>query len=116
MSVVSTSPATLFGETWVQLTDKFLIGAGGSYGVNVTGGETVHTLTAAELPSHGHRAINFWQEAFGSNRNITPTTVSGTGNLDGATWKAITVPLTGSDSAHNNMSPYLVVYMWKRIA
>lgn len=54
LSVSSTSPATLFGGTWVQLKDRFLIGAGNSYSVNATGGATTHTLTTAEMPSHTH--------------------------------------------------------------
>ena len=37
ISVNSTSPASLFGGTWEQLKDRFLIGAGNSYAVNATG-------------------------------------------------------------------------------
>lgn len=49
-----TSPASLFGGTWTQIQNRFLIGAGGSYAVNATGGEATHTLTVAEMPSHNH--------------------------------------------------------------
>ena len=39
ISVDSTSPATLFGGTWVQLKDRFLLGVGDTYSsVNATGG------------------------------------------------------------------------------
>lgn len=66
LSVNSTSPATLFGGTWEQIKDKFLLGVGDTYTtVGNTGGAasqsytpegTVdnHTLTTAELPSHTH--------------------------------------------------------------
>ena len=54
MSVNSTSPASLFGGTWTQLKDRFLVGAGNSYSVNSTGGEATHKLTANEMPSHTH--------------------------------------------------------------
>lgn len=50
----NTSPASLFGGTWTQIQNRFLIGAGGSYAVNATGGEATHTLTAAEMASHNH--------------------------------------------------------------
>ena len=54
LSVVSTSPATLFGGTWEKLQDRFLVGAGNSYSIGATGGEATHTLTTSELPSHKH--------------------------------------------------------------
>lgn len=70
ISVNSTSPATLFGGTWEALRDRFLIGAGNSYAVNGTGGQTSvsytpagsnsggsvgnTTLTTNQIPSHNH--------------------------------------------------------------
>ena len=54
MSVNSTSPATLFGGTWVRLKDKFLLGAGDTYTAGDTGGAATHTLTTSEMPSHSH--------------------------------------------------------------
>lgn len=65
MSVASTSPSLLFGGTWEQLEDRFLIGAGanhqagdtgGAESVSYTPGGTVenHTLTTSEIPSHNH--------------------------------------------------------------
>lgn len=54
MSVNSTSPSSLFGGTWVQLKDRFLLGAGDTYSNGATGGAATHTLTAAEMPGHTH--------------------------------------------------------------
>lgn len=70
MSVNSTSPATLFGGTWQQLQNRFLIGASSTYAVNATGGATSvsytpagsnsggavqnTTLTVNQIPSHNH--------------------------------------------------------------
>ena len=54
MSVNSTSPSSLFGGTWVQLKDRFLLGAGDTYSAGATGGAATHTLTAAEMPGHTH--------------------------------------------------------------
>lgn len=47
-------PGTLFGGTWVQIKDTFLLTAGDTYQAGTTGGEASHTLSVAEIPSHGH--------------------------------------------------------------
>ena len=49
-----TDPGTLFGGTWQQIKDRFVLAAGDSYTVNNTGGEKTHTLTKEEMPSHNH--------------------------------------------------------------
>ena len=54
MSVANTNPGTLFGGTWVQLENRFLIGAGTNYVAGNTGGNTQVTLTENQLPSHNH--------------------------------------------------------------
>ena len=71
MSVNSTSPATLFGGTWVQIQDTFLLACGSTYSNGATGGaasinlshthtmEHTHTtgdftLTTAHIPAHTH--------------------------------------------------------------
>lgn len=54
ISMNSTSPATRFGGTWVQITDKFLYCTKSS---KTTGGSTTtksHTLTVAQIPAHSH--------------------------------------------------------------
>lgn len=54
MSVTNTSPSTLFGGTWVQIEDTFLLAAGTNHAAGDTGGEETHTLTTAEMPTHNH--------------------------------------------------------------
>ena len=54
MSVNSTNPKALFGGTWVQIKDRFLLAAGTIYKAGATGGEATHTLTESEMPSHKH--------------------------------------------------------------
>jgi hypothetical protein len=108
MSVNSTSPATLFGGTWERLENRFLLGAGSDYAAGTTGGEAEHTLTVNEMPSHRHTILATTQgTAFGSNY-INPS--NGSRNSTDQT------ELTGGGQAHNNMPPYLAVYMWKRTA
>lgn len=57
MSVISTNPSTLFGGTWQQLQNRFLLGAGSSYSNGATGGEATHKLTVNEMPSHQHDRV-----------------------------------------------------------
>ena len=51
LSVVATSPAVLFGGTWVQISDSFLLAAGSTYGAGTSGGVAAHNHTSA---AHNH--------------------------------------------------------------
>ena len=106
MSLVSTSPATLFGGTWEALDDgRVLIGANSTYPANSTGGEATHKLTVDEMPRHSH-----------SYMGPTGNTVSNSGSNDRPTPQQNSVTgSTGGSQPHNNMQPYLAVYMWRRI-
>lgn len=109
MSVESTSPASLFGGSWTQLQGRFLIGASSSYTAGSTGGEATHVLTVSEMPSHNH---------WGSAR-FEYDTKSGThpsAEKDGINVNLPETDNTGGGAAHNNMPPYLAVYMWKRVS
>ena len=54
MSINNISPANFIGGTWESIQDRFLLGAGDSYSIGTTDGETQHTLTTAEMPNHIH--------------------------------------------------------------
>ena len=118
ISVNSTSPATLFGGTWVQIKDTFLLAAGDTYAAGDTGGEAEHTLTVDKLPENiGTFRTLSWNSdnaatgAFSMTEQLADRADT-TGNLYGtAQYK-----LSGGGQPHNNMPPYLAVYMWKRIA
>ena len=56
ISVNSTNPGALFGGTWEQIQEKFLLSAGDTHTAGTTGGEFTHTLTTAEMPVHNHTA------------------------------------------------------------
>lgn len=112
MSVNSTNPANLFGGTWEQIQGKFLFGMDSSYPAGSTGGEITHKLTIDEMPEHEH--IIYYPNGGGpyGNANISYPEGSGT-NM---TWCAemCKTASTGGGAAHNNMPPYLSVYIWKR--
>ena len=51
----STNPASLFGGTWVQIKDRFVLACGDTYKtVGATGGESSVTLSVSNMPSHSH--------------------------------------------------------------
>lgn len=117
MSVNSTSPATLFGGTWEQVKDRFLLGAGNTYTAGNTGGEASHTLTIAEMPSHYHDKITlskWYLSNWATSGNVDSIPVGGGSTTNGT--NGFRTSNTGGGGAHNNMPPYLVVYMWKRTA
>lgn len=114
MSVNNTSPGALFGGTWEQLPDRFLLGAGTTYTAGNTGGAATHTLATTEIPSHTHKAgSNSGYYAYGGD-STTNGPASGSGYR--TSFASIDTGSAGGGQAHNNMPPYLVVYMWKRTA
>ena len=50
----NTNPGTLFGGTWTQIKDRFILAAGDSYSNGATGGAATVTLTVSNMPSHKH--------------------------------------------------------------
>jgi hypothetical protein len=113
MSVNSTSPATLFGGTWKAIQGKFLLGAdGNTYKAGNTGGEAAHTLTESEMPSHKH---SIWFPNDGGEQSAA-IGYPDTGSKNTYYAEASKTSGTGGGSAHNNMPPYLSVYIWKRTA
>lgn len=108
MSVNNTSPSVLFGGTWAQLKDRFLLGAGDTYTAGDTGGEASHTLTTGEMPAHSHD-IKLISSAVQSGSHFSRLASNGTDNSG-------IISNTGNGNPHNNMPPYLVVYMWQRTA
>lgn len=50
-----TSPATLFGGTWVQVKDRMILAVGDTYkSAGLTGGSATTTLVRNNIPSHNH--------------------------------------------------------------
>ena len=115
ISANSTSPASLFGGTWESISGRFLLAAGSTYSAGSTGGEATHTLTVNEMPSHNHHV-----PTGGTSGSYTTTayTVKGNGYYDPGTGSLSTASTSdkGRGQPHNNMPPYLAVYMWKRVS
>lgn len=110
MSTTSTSPAELFAGTWERIKDRFLLAVGDTYTAGSTGGEAQHTLTVNEIPSHSHPvpSLNKWLSPSGEGVDQNYSVVSNINTQASGS--------TGGGQAHNNMPPYLAVYIWKRVA
>lgn len=119
----STSPASLFGGTWEQLKDRFLLGAGDIYAAGGTGGEAEHTLTTPEIAEHEHPGLHYDSPTGGPISLYTPDgsypeafALSYTQRANGDAPTKIYTAKAGGSEPHNNMPPYLAVYMWKRVS
>ena len=116
----STNPATLLGfGTWSSFgAGRVLVGIDSSDTdfdtSQETGGAKTHTLTTTELPSHTHTHTVQTGRSFSSSIGNAPV-VQGSDNTVLSS-SAVTTSSTGGGSAHNNLQPYIVVYMWKRTA
>ena len=114
ISANSTNPHDLFGGTWEQLRDRFLLGCGTKENGTI-GGEENHTLSVSELPSHNHGIYSGYGE--GSNNTDAYRYQFWASAAQG--WHEsgqLATSYRGNGQAHNNMPPYLAVYMWKRIS
>lgn len=111
------NPQTAWGGTWKKTADgRCLIGANNTYPLGSMGGESTHTLTIEELPRHSHGIYgvdlrdgsNTLQKPYFSYKDQGQTTSYISGIMG--------TELTGNSNAHNNMQPYLAVYIWERTA
>ena len=113
ISVVSTNPATLLGiGTWDAFaTGRMLVGFDAGQTefdtVEETGGEKTHTLTTAEMPAHTHTYTQPDEPTLDIGPIPTSTVVR-------SRTAGVATGSTGGGGAHNNLPPYIVVYMWKR--
>lgn len=134
MTLSELSPDTLFpGTTWQRLTGRFLLGSSdGLYSLGATGGEAMVALTQSEMPSHTHTGSTSTDgyhshdfpgrsasgsygasaESFASSDNARTLSTDGGGYHT----HTVSISSAGGGAAHNNMPPYLVVHMWKRMA
>lgn len=115
----NTNPSTLLGfGSWVDFgAGRVPVGFNASdsdfNAAQKTGGAKTHTLTSAEGPNHSHAMPAAWWSQSEGYANIPVGSTSGanraniigavTGNVNGTTGQP-----------HNNLQPYITVYMWRR--
>lgn len=118
-SVSSSSPASLFGGTWAQKKDVFLLGAGKKASGSTGGSETV-TLELSQIPRHFHtnsqgNGVACWSIEVAPVGSGWYAATNNLGEGQGA-WIENRSPERGGGEAHDNMPPYLCVYIWQRTA
>ena len=127
ISTSSANPSAIYGGTWERYGQgKTLVGLNESEPefstVNKIGGEKTHTLTINEMPSHNH---NLGGHTFLWGENVGTVNIKNANAEAGATsqnrlytyqnqygWANTLV--NGGSQPHNNLQPYITVYMWKR--
>ena len=107
-----------------------------TFTAGATGGEYNHVLTVGELPSHNHSASSNstgghthvqstngtdsdthplgGPYSSGSRYAVTAQTNGATTGSSGNHSHTITIGNTGSNTAHNNLPPYIGIYVYKR--
>lgn len=139
MSINNVNPSTIFGGTWQQIKDRFLLACGDTYDNGQTGGSATHTpsgtigghaLTVEETAIHYHnissmKAINI-NDGTGTSKGVWGwDDVSASKRSENAYDGASPSQQTATGEAHNHsftgtnqntMPPYLAVNVWVRTA
>ncbi|MDD7755878.1 MAG: hypothetical protein PUJ51_15415 [Clostridiales bacterium] len=113
ISTYNINPSESLGGVWEQIKDKFLLASGDTYHIGNTGGEATHTLTVNEIPSHNHRQTVTASRSGSGSTYVSWNANNLFGNKDTGARNTLN---TGGGNAHNNMPPYIVVSVWKRIS
>ena len=129
-------PAVILGfGTWASLgAGRVLVGFDATQtefnASGKTGGAKTHLLTTAEMPAHTHiqdphtHIQNPHSHPYGTfaaraESAVCMTPTGSAGNLTATATNQNTTAVnnpTGGSTPHNNLPPYLVVYMWTRTA
>lgn len=117
ISADNTNPGTLFGGVWEKIEDRFLLASGDTYSAGTTGGEATVTLTEDQMPSHTHRYdLSYGSVATSANSNGKIAAGAQNNAWQYYSSSHTSIKNTGGSQAHNNMPPYLAVYVWKRVS
>ena len=131
ISIESENPKILFGGTWQPYgTGRTLVGFDANQiefnAIEKVGGEKAHALTVEELPSHTH-TISIVPGGVGidpgpnNSYYLTGVTTAAAGPFTTAVPDSLTeskltgMKYIGGGGTHNNLQPYITVFMWKRI-
>ena len=130
ISMNNTNPGTTFGfGTWTQIQDRFLLAAGSTYTGGSTGGAATVALSKTQVPNVNGNIHLHAQTIATDVHNVTGCFSSLHTNEDSYVTGSdgVAIIKTGANSigvinfdnggtgaAHNNMPPYLTVYIWQR--
>lgn len=121
ITVGNENPNETIGGTWIKFgVGRCLVGVDTSQKefniVEKIGGEKTHKLTIEEMPNHNHKLSRFYNQIGFSMPFNDPVTGWGLKNDDVNGVNDIMTTYSGGGQSHNNLQPYITVYMWKRTA
>lgn len=117
ISTNATSPATLFGGNWDEIHGAFLFANSALHKAGEIGGEEEHVLKEKEIPVHYHDEYVGNDGGDGSVPEGYYGFTSIASTSKNTYWaKGSKTSEAGGGQAHNNMPPYLSVYMWQRVS
>lgn len=120
----SINPSNYFDGEWERIEDTFLLASGATYENGSTGGSATVTLTAAQsgVPQHTHTYAHTDTTYKANTTSRKPGTATAANYVTSITATANNTTKTSNNNtaqnaseAHNNMPPYLAVYMWERV-
>ena len=127
ISTNNQNPGEYLGGKWESYGEgRTIVGAGTGtdsnnvqkvFEINETGGEYEHTLTVNEMPLHNHRIFitaNSYTAVSGGDY-LTTTSASSSSIVTSGRNLGITQE-NGGNQSHNNIQPYVVTYIWKRVS
>ena len=122
----SINPNALIGGTWERIQGRFLFAADDSHTIGSTGGSETVALTTDQMPRHMHYTIRMAQgETSPDYLHTVARSDFEHSQYDNARYQLYGVDAeanagkssyAGNGTAHNNMPPYIAVYIWKRTA
>ena len=137
----STNPSELFGGSWVQIKDRFVLACGNTYATTgQTGGANSVTLTVNNMPSHSHSFTGsshsgsaYFKNTDGKSDLISASGIlsvsnsangigegnhgkMGFANLNISFKTSGSIGNTGSGVPFSILPPYVIKYCWERIA
>ena len=126
------NPGEYLGGEWESYGEgRTIVGAGTGtdanniqkiFEINETGGEYEHTLTVNELASHRHNFLYRGNEYVGFGYGLATggsghlNFFSGGDEVSSSNPRNTTIQYNGGNQPHNNIQPYIVTYMWKRVS
>lgn len=132
LSTDGTEPAELYGGTWEQIKDVFLLGASDTYPVKSTGGSATHEheyklsfmWRLGALVGYQTSAIaayNYKTQSWNDNNrkvNDGQYTLANDGfsSTYGEKPNGETYSVTGNTASSSSIPPYYSVYIWRRVA
>ena len=134
MSVNAVNPSTIFGGTWEQIKDRFLLSAGDNYNNGSVGGSAdaivpYHRHSVAKVTgaitggSHHHATYRKANAGSGTARYIPDADSTSAGISTSDTTHTHDLPAhntayigTSGNEIGANMPPYLAVNVWKRVS